>query len=610
MDTGEKEEWYQTVARCVNGILDINGVFTHQEVEQLYDAVFNLKCCFSGRALWQLGTNNVKRIGADSLQNCWHVAVREPDAFTFTFNQLMLGGGVGFNIQPEYVYELPTVKYGVRINRVDNYDCDFIVPDNRQGWVELLRRVLECFFTTGKNLSYCTQCVRQKGKLISTFGGTASGSEVLVDGIRNIVGILSARVNHKLRPIDCLDIMNIIGSVVVAGNVRRSAELAAGSPSDQDFLQSKNWKLKQIPNWRSMSNNSVICNYASELPESFWDGYLGTGEPFGLINLDLCKSHGRLVDGPDYRPDIHVTGTNPCGEITMESYEACNLAELFLPNIHSTENLFLYAGLMYKVCKTISALPFSDPRINAVVSRNRRLGIGAGGLLQSSWLENWPELSSAYNHLEALDVMYSKELGIPTSIKLTTIKPSGTISLLAGITPGIHPAYAQQYLRRIRFSADDPLVKVCRDNGYNVEPVIAFDGGRDLSTMVVEFPVQVPESTITAARLTALQQLKIQHWAQQFWSDNSVSTTCYYRAEELPGIRDYLEANFHNSIKSVSFLLHRDHGFVQAPYEEITEEQYTQLAARCRPIVSFRDTSEQMELADTLECAGGSCPVK
>ena len=240
-ESGLTEEWYQTVERCVNGICSIGGIFTQAELEQLFDYVFNLKCCLSGRALWQLGTGNIERIGSDSLQNCWHVGVNHPvDPFCFTFNQLMLGGGVGFNITPEQVYEMPIVKYGISIQRDDQNDVDFIVPDNREGWVRLLERVLESYFYTGKNLRYSTNCIRARGKPIATFGGTASGSENLVEGIGNITNILNSRVNHKLRPIDALDIMNIIGSVVVAGNVRRSAEMAIGSSDDVAFLQAKN----------------------------------------------------------------------------------------------------------------------------------------------------------------------------------------------------------------------------------------------------------------------------------------------------------------------------------------------------------------------------------
>lgn len=607
--SGMTEEWYQTVARCCQGLLDIGGAFTKQEIEQLYDMVFNLKCCFSGRALWQLGTPTVQRVGADSLQNCWHVAVNEPHAFCFTFNELMLGGGVGFNITPEQVYELPTVKYGVAIERRDENDVDFIVPDNREGWVDLLNRILNSFFMTGKNLVYSTVCIRPRGKPIRSFGGVASGSENLVEGMSQIVGILQSRVNNKLRPIDCLDMMNIMGSVVVAGNVRRAAELALGSPDDLLFLTAKSWDKLTVPNWRAMSNNSVIANSISELRPEFWDNYNGSGEPYGLINLDLCRTHGRLVDGDDYRTDFRVTGTNPCGEIPLESYEACNLFELFLPNLHSLEEFITAATLGYKVCKTISKYPFSDSRVNDVVQKNHRLGVSVTGVLQSRWVSEPESMGKVYEALEEADSSYSRELGISTSIKLTTVKPSGTLSLLPGVTSGIHPAYAQYYIRRIRFASNDPIVKFCRDRGYHVEPLLNMDGSRNLDTMIVNFPVKSPSGTIVADRVSAVDQLKFQGLVQDNWSDNSVSTTCYYKPEELPEIKDYLKENFTDSIKTISFLLHKDHGFEQAPYEEITAERYQELSSRTRPIVSVVDTTER-ELEETLECASGTCPVR
>ena len=605
MSDNETEEWFQTVARCCQGLLDINGAFTFDEIKTLYHYVYNLKHCFSGRGLWQLGTNTVERIGGDSLQNCWHVACNNIEAFCFTFNQLMLGGGVGFNITPEQVFELPVVKYGVSIQRKDSPDVDLIVTDNREGWVDLLRQVLNCFFFTGKNLTYSTMCIRDRGAKISTFGGIASGAETLVEGVTKISQIIANQVGNKLRPIDCLDIFNIIGSVVVAGNVRRSAELAAGSCNDIVYLNAKNWKDYSLPNWRNMSNNSVICNDISELPECFWDGYTGDGEPYGLINLQLCRTHGRLIDGPGYRTDSYVTGTNPCGEITLESYEACNLSEIFLPNIESMDEFYTSANLMYKACKTISALKFSDKIVNEVVERNMRLGIGLGGVLQSRWVQTPEKFDSVYQSIEELDSSYSKLLGVNRSIKLTTVKPSGTISLLAGVTPGIHPAYSRYYIRRIRFSGNDPLVELCKKGGYPVEPLLQLDGSRDLNTMVVSFPIKTPKNTIIAADLTAIDQLNFQTLMQEYWSDNSVSMTCYYTINELNDIKQYLKQYYSDSIKSVSFLLHSEHGFKQAPYEKITAEEYQELD----PIIKSKE-SEQFELIDSLECVSGSCPVK
>lgn len=605
------EEWYETIRRACNGLLDIGGKFTREEIELLYDKVFNLKCSFSGRALWQLGSETVKKLGGDSMMNCWEVAINDPiDCFCFTFNELMLGGGVGFNLQQEQVFEIPKVKFDVNVVRRDEKDVDYIVPDNREGWVDLLRRVLTAFFVTGKSFTYSTICIRGKGTLIQSFGGTASGPEDLCKGIGQIVAILKSRHGDKLRPIDCLDMLNIIGSIVVAGNVRRSAQLALGDMNDPLYLDAKNWAKSSIPNWRAMSNNSVVCNKFEHLPAKFWNGYNGEGEAYGLINLKNCRQFGRLADGRDYRPDRKVVGTNPCGEVTLESYESCNLSEIFLPNIKDKNDFIETAILMYKATKSISCLPFIHDQTNAVVSENHRLGNSVTGFLQAkAELRNEKVFDEVYKALEKEDKVYSKILGCKPSIKLTTVKPSGTLSLLAGVTPGVHPAYAPCYIRRIRMASSDALVQQCKEHGYHVEPVRNFDGTFNWDTMVVSFPIKVPDGTVCAKDLTATQQLDYARWLQTNWADNSVSVTVYYRKEELPSIRTWLEENYDKSVKTVSFLLHNEHGFAQAPYEEITEEQYKALAKGVRPINRLESDTGQA-FKDSLECSGGACPVK
>jgi adenosylcobalamin-dependent ribonucleoside-triphosphate reductase len=610
------EEWRETVQRCCNGILAIGGKFTKDEIETLYDKVFNLKCSFSGRALWQLGTDTVKKLGGDSLQNCWVVACSNPvESFCFAFNELMLGGGVGFNIQRETVYEMPKVQFNTDIVRRDEKDVDFIVPDNREGWVELLRRVLSSFFFTGKSFSYSTICVRGKGSLIRGFGGVASGPEDLCRGIESIIGVLKQRIGKKLRPIDCLDIMNLVGSVVVAGNVRRSAQLALGDMDDFQYLDAKNWSKGPVPNWRAMSNNSVVCNDFEHLPQKFWSGYNGDGEAYGLINLSNCRRYGRLIDGTGYRPDPHVIATNPCGEIPLASAadgsagESCNLSEIFLPNLKDEEEFRQVACLMYKVTKTISCLPYIHEGTNKIVKENHRLGNGVTGFLQAPHLRDEKIFDSVYKSMEKLDKEYSKILGVDQSIKLCTCKPSGTLSLLPGVTPGVHPAYAPCYIRRIRMASGDGLVQVCQDHGYHVEPVRNFDGTQNWDTMVVSFPIKIPVGTLCAKDVSAVQQLDHAKWLQTHWSDNSVSVTVYYRKEELPAIKEWLRANYDKSVKTVSFLLHQDHGFAQAPYEEITEAQYEGMSKDCKPITKIGNDAGGM-LKDSLECATGACPVK
>ena len=226
----------------------------------------------------------------------------------------MLGSGVGYNIQREFVYKLPPVLEEFEApRRVDKDDADFIVPDTREGWVQLLHHTLSTAFykrdSYKPGFTYSTHCIRGKGAAIKGFGGVASGPEDLVRGIEQISTVLEKRRGNQLRPIDCLDIMNIIGSVVVAGNVRRSAQIAIGDCDDMQYLKAKNWSEGNIPNWRAMSNNSVVCNDINELSDVFWDTYEGGSEPYGLINLKLSRECGRL--GETQYPDPDVMGFNP-----------------------------------------------------------------------------------------------------------------------------------------------------------------------------------------------------------------------------------------------------------------------------------------------------------
>ena len=233
-----------------------------------------------------------------------------------------------------------------------------------------------------------------------------------------------------------------------------------------------------------------------------------------------------------------------------------------------------------------------------------RMGIGMTGIMQAT-KEQLSWLNDCYEELRAFDVRYSTLKGFNPSIKLTTIKPSGTLSLLPGVTPGIHPGYAQYMYRRIRIAADSNLVDLCRAHGYPVEYLKELDGTENYGTVVVTFPFSYPEGTIVAKDMTALSQLKKIKEMQSVWSDNSVSCTVYYKKEELPLIKEYLAKEYKNGFKSLSFMQHSDHGFAQAPYEEITKKEYDALVAKTTIITQV--SSAEFEGSD--ECAGGQCPI-
>ena len=619
-EDGTTEEWNETVERCINGAQKIGAQYTPEEAERIYDYVFNLKCNFAGRMLWQLGTSTVDRFGANSLLNCWATAMREPKAFLFLFENLMLGGGVGYSIRREDVHELPKIKKGVNVIHEATKDADYIVPDKREGWVNLLSKVLDAFYVTGKSFSYSTILIRGYGEPIKGFGGKASGPQILIDGIDKITKIFQAREGKKLRSIDVLDICNIIGSVVVAGNVRRSAEIALGDPDDILYLRAKNWGSSNVPNWRAMSNNTIYADSYDHVLEEVWkNGYeinkdsgYANGEPYGFFNLPLSQKFGRIKDGPISQNLLYPTDvdncemTNPCAEISLANYECCNLSELYLNNITSKEELIDCAKLLYKTQKAIASLPFIHEETNRIVHKNMRLGLGVTGVCQSLDKLDW--LDDCYVSLRKFDKEWSAKRGWSESIKLTTIKPSGTLSLLGGATPGVHPAFSQYYMRTVRMSSSDSLVQTCKDMGYHVEFLINFDGTENRDTVVVYFPCKTPEGSILTKDMDVIKQLDMVKKLQTVWSDNAVSVTAYYKPEELESLKTWLKDNYENNIKSVSFLLFKDHGFKQAPYQEIDEATYLAANAKVKPLIAI--LSGNVEMLDMAECAGGACPIR
>ena len=605
------EEFPDTVERVIKACdKQLDCGFTAEEEQRLRDYLLGLKGSVAGRFWWQLGTDTVDKLGLSSLQNCAFRTVDKPvEPFTWAMDMLMLGSGVGYNIQRENVNKLPPVNADFKCPiRVVDSGADFIVPDSREGWVALLGKTLKAAFlahSSGKQtFTYSTQLIRSKGAPIKGFGGTASGPEDLVWGIAQISKVLEKRAGKQLRPVDCLDIMNIIGAVVVAGNVRRSAQIAIGDADDVEYLLAKRWDLGNIPSWRAMSNNSVVCHDIGDLHDFFWDGYEGKGEPYGLINLKLSRKIGRL--GETQYPDPKVQGYNPCAEQSLADGETCCLAEVFLPNIRSKEELLDVCTLLYRINKHSLALQCHQKVTEAIVHENMRMGIGITGVLQSTE-EQKAWLSETYTQLRTYDEWYSQKHGFNKSIKLTTVKPSGTLSLLPGVTPGCHPAYARFMIRRIRISSNHALVQVCKDHGYHVEYQQNFDGSEDHSTVVVSFPFRHPDHAVLAKDMTAISQLETVKWLQEVWSDNSVSCTVYYRPEELPEIRKYLKKNYKNNHKSLSFLLHSEHGFKQAPLEEITEEQYNEMVASTRIISAIDEANIGL---DDAECASGACPIR
>ena len=603
---GKKEKFEDTIERCLRACnKQLNCNFTKEETEEFRGLLHNMVGSFAGRFLWQLGTGTVDKIGLLSLQNCAGTVVNEPvRPFTWAMSCLLVGAGVGMNIQREYVYEIPKVKPGVSVVRKNTNDADYIVPDSREGWVELLERVLSAFFVTGKSFTYSTVCVRPAGLPIKTFGGISSGAEPLALGIGQIVDLLRSRAGKKLRSVDALDIFNIIESIVISGNVRRSAGIAIGDIDDYLFLEAKRWDLHNIPNYRVYSNNTLNCNDVKLLPQSWWQQFETGGEIYGLFNMRLAREEGRI--GDTSRANDKIVCANPCLEQVLEMFETCCLAELFLPRASSYEQLKTTAFYLYRACKHSLSLPCSEPETEEIVHKNMRMGIGVTGYVQASE-EQKQWLPRLYAELRQFDEDYSKKNNFPVSVALTTCKPSGTLSKLAGVTEGCNPAEAEYFIQRIRFSSSSDMLPALRDAGYPIEPQQNLDGTVDRFTSVVEFPCAYP-GVKTVKNTSAVEQLETVKRIQTEWSDNAVSNTITYSPEEVPAIKEWLFANYKDNIKSVSFLRKMDRNFPQMPREEITKEDYEKRVSVLKGL-NFGNTTDS-SVDTTLECAGGACPLR
>jgi ribonucleotide reductase alpha subunit len=369
-----------------------------------------------------------------------------------------------------------------------------------------------------------------------------------------------------------------------------------------------------------MSNNTIYADSYDHVLEEIWkNGYeinkdsgYANGEPYGFFNLPLSQKFGRIKDGPISNNSMYPTDTdncemtNPCAEISLSNYECCNLSELYLNNITSKEELIDCAQLLYKTQKAIASLPFIHEETNRIVHKNMRLGLGVTGVCQSLHKLDW--LDDCYVALRKFDKDWSAKRGWSESIKLTTIKPSGTLSLLGGATPGVHPAFSQYYMRTVRMSSSDALVQTCKDMGYHVEFLVNFDGTENRDTVVVYFPCKTPEGSILTKDMDVIKQLDMVKKLQTVWSDNAVSVTAYYKPEELDTLKTWLKDNYEHNVKSVSFLLFKDHGFKQAPYQEIDESAYLTASAKVKPLTSM--STGNTEMLDMAECAGGACPIR
>ena len=590
-EDGTKETWVDVCQRVIEGMYSLqkehcktnrlpwSDAKAQASAKEAFDRLFNLKWTPPGRGLWVMGTPivNVQKNSA-ALQNCAFVSTLEmtklnpAKPFGFLMEASMLGVGVGFDdkgAEKEFTIHEP------------KSECTTIViPDTREGWVESTVELINSYLKADQNcLEFDYSEIRPAGAPISTFGGTAAGHEPLERLHNYINNLFKGRSGELVTKKDIADIGNLIGVCVVSGNVRRSAELLIGSIDDQDFLNLKNADVfpernsydPSAPGWGWMSNNSVAVEVGTDF-EPIVDGIARNGEP-GVIWMDVSKKYGRLAD-PINNKDHRIAGYNPCAEQSLESFEMCTLVETYLNRHDSIEDYNRTLKFAYLYAKTVTLLPTHWEETNAIMQRNRRIGLSMSGVANFTDINGLPILrdwmNSGYENVKKYDIIYSEWLGIRESIKTTTVKPSGTVSILAGESPGVHWTPGGKFFNRaIRFANSDPMLPLFKMANYRVEPASESPD----TTSVVFFPIK-SDAERAERDVTIFEKMSLAATAQRYWSDNSVSVTISFDPEtEAEHVGTVLHM-YDGQLKTVSFLPSGNFTYPQMPYTQITEEEY------------------------------------
>ena len=616
LEDGTNEDWWQTVRRVVEGTYSLqkehiqafhlgwDDEHGQRSAQEMYDLMFNMKFLPPGRGLWAMGTAIVhKKNLSAALNNCAFVStedlVNNPTRpFEFLMDASMLGVGVGFDTKGRDTLRV--------LGPLEGEKFTYVIDDSREGWVSSVSLLLKAFFGVNgvqqPDVEFDYSVIRPEGEPLKTFGGVSSGPRPLRELHCSIREVLTKRIGSYLDTTGIVDLFNLIGKCVVSGNVRRSAEIAFGEADDETFLDLKDYaKHPERMAFGWSSNNSVFARVGMD-----YSGVASrlrvNGEP-GLAWLENMQQFGRMADGPNNK-DWRVKGGNPCLEQSLESYELCCLVETF-PARHATKEEYLRTlKFAYLYAKTVTLRMTHWPETNRVMLRNRRIGCSVSGVADFLGKHSLEELrqwlDEGYATVQHWDEVYSNWFCIPRSIKTTSVKPSGTVSLLAGSTPGMHFPESRIYIRRMRMGKNDPLVAPLRRAGYSVVPAI----GQEDTTVVVEVPVKLPANVRVQSEVSMFEQLSLAAFLQRYWADNQVSCTVTFDpVSEGPHIAQMLQY-FQYQLKGVSMFPKQDYSkYPQLPYEAISEDVYNEMTRDLKPIEFVDRSKPAVVKTKPIECA-------
>ena len=600
-----RETWEEAVQRYVDYMRSKLGKKLHEEeYKEIQKAILNLEVMPSMRLLWTAGPavdkSNVMAY------NCSFTTPTKIKAFGEILYLLTCGCGVGYSVERKFVDQLPLVTPQQRGKKEE-----FIIPDTREGWSDALNIGMKTWYE-GKDITFDYSRIRPLGAPLRTMGGRASGPDPLRDLLNHTRGIILSRQGMKLRPIDVHDIITKIGEIVVVGGTRRSAQISLSDLGDDEMRHAKVGAFWEHSPHRSMANNSAVYYEKPDIKTFMreWVALMesGTGERGIFVRNGSLPDRRRALLGNR----MESLGTNPCGEILLQPKQFCNLSEVVARADDTRTSLLRktrVAAILGTFQATLCDFAYLSQEWTNTTSEERLLGVSITGQYDCEEVRNPSVLKAIREVAVETNSTYAKRFGIPASTSVTAVKPSGTVSQLVDAASGIHPRYADYYIRRVRISGMDPLFRLLRDSGIPYSPEVGQTSDT-ATTFVLEFPRKSPEGAVTTDEVSAIQQLEYWRTVKEHYTEHNPSCTIHVKDDEWLEVGAWVYKNW-AIIGGLSFLPKDTHVYQLAPYEKIDKKTYEKLVKEL-PLVDFSKLPEYEQIDNTeqpMACEGTTCAI-
>ena len=616
-EENRRETWNETVDRYFVFMLDhLFKEYSYEPssklIQELKEAVLKRNVMPSMRAVMTSGPALERDHVAG--YNCSFVPVDSPRSFDETMYILMCGTGVGFSVEYKYINKLPAVP-----ETLEKSTTVITVEDSKQGWAKAYRELLALLWS-GQIPAIDVTKLRPAGARLKTMGGRSSGPQPLVNLFDFTIKIFKNAVGRNLKPIECHDLMCKIGEVVVVGGVRRSAMISLSNINDIEMAAAKSGNWWETSPQRALSNNSVAYSRKPEMAQFIaeWKNlYDSKSGERGIYNVAAAQAQAAKYGRRD--PEIHY-GTNPCSEIILRPYQFCNLSEVVLrekDTVEDVENKVRLATILGTWQSTLTDFKYLRKIWKDNTEEERLLGVSLTGQFGHKFFSGKEDIDKLEKTLILLresarktNSQEAKKIGIQESAAITCVKPSGTVSQLVGVSSGMHPWHSKYYIRTVRGSKGDPISLFLKEVGIPVED----DVMKPNETYVFSFPIKAPEEAIVRNDLTAIDHLNTWLVYQRAWCEHKPSITVTVKEDEWMEVGAWVYKNF-DEVSGISFLPHSDHSYKQAPYQEVTKEEYEELLSKMPKEIrwqdlSFYETEDGTSTNATLACTSdGNCEL-